>query len=430
MSGQTSVLEIEEFSVDANADAHAVGHSARILRDRYFELGQWLSGLESFCSAGPAIFGSGNERTKIEKRNSAEFNICRSVLIRCSELTRSLRADRVGQCDPKIDQLAEIERFIPGALVLNNTISRSEDSAADKWNAWREILADKLKALTIVSEFDAKISQAGEEYISSVFNQLADRDHLSREDRRDLRWVLPKLGGVLLSLWIVKQMLEADKPISPALAVFAHIYETVSNLISDINNRLAGHPDESSELFAMLDAASYTLSIETKKVFAHELTPVLSTRSATLAFARVESAYGIMHDNLCQLITGFAQLADPDGAAMEYFPDFQEKLKESTELRQSLWSLLQTIRILDASQTDESMLQLRDQLDEFRSGPIKVLFYKDRETFERFCTEISLTGELKDAAPVVHRFAAYVETLFSLVKMRAVLANHPMERER
>jgi hypothetical protein len=54
-------------------------------------------------------------------------------------------------------------------------------------------------------------------------------------------------------------------------------------------------------------------------------------------------------------------------------------------------------------------------------------FYKDKETFERFAEEIIVTKEKKDLVPILHRFGAYVETLFAQVNMRAVLEKHPFE---
>jgi len=53
------------------------------------------------------------------------------------------------------------------------------------------------------------------------------------------------------------------------------------------------------------------------------------------------------------------------------------------------------------------------------------LFYKDTETVERFIEEVLVTTDKKDLVPILHRFGAYIETLFGQVNMRTVLAKHP-----
>jgi len=49
------------------------------------------------------------------------------------------------------------------------------------------------------------------------------------------------------------------------------------------------------------------------------------------------------------------------------------------------------------------------------------------ETVERFIEEVLVTGDKKDLVPILHRFGAYLETLFGQINMRAILAGHPFE---
>jgi hypothetical protein len=58
---------------------------------------------------------------------------------------------------------------------------------------------------------------------------------------------------------------------------------------------------------------------------------------------------------------------------------------------------------------------------------MRALFYKDLETVERFIEEILRTQSKNDIVPILHRFGAYLETLFGQVNMRTVLANHPFD---
>jgi hypothetical protein len=70
---------------------------------------------------------------------------------------------------------------------------------------------------------------------------------------------------------------------------------------------------------------------------------------------------------------------------------------------------------------------LRAKVKEFIEKSLRLLHYKDGETFERFAEEIEAASEKKDLVPILHRFGAYLETLFGQVSMRSVLANHPFE---
>jgi hypothetical protein len=53
------------------------------------------------------------------------------------------------------------------------------------------------------------------------------------------------------------------------------------------------------------------------------------------------------------------------------------------------------------------------------------LFYKDLETVERFIEEVLNTQNNSELVSILHRFGAYLETLFGQVNMRVVLADHP-----
>ncbi len=71
------------------------------------------------------------------------------------------------------------------------------------------------------------------------------------------------------------------------------------------------------------------------------------------------------------------------------------------------------------------MTSLHEQLNDFLKTTLHFLFYKDMETVERFIEEVLVTTDKKDLVPILHRFGAYIETLFGQVNMRTVLAKHP-----
>ncbi|MCV6070034.1 hypothetical protein OFP26_31145, partial [Escherichia coli] len=62
-------------------------------------------------------------------------------------------------------------------------------------------------------------------------------------------------------------MLEKDLPLKISLLIFACIYEETKAMVEHINHRLSRMPDQDAALFISLDTASYTASLELKKVF-------------------------------------------------------------------------------------------------------------------------------------------------------------------
>ena len=222
-------------------------------------------------------------------------------------------------------------------------------------------------------------------------------------------------------------MLRNDEPLKPTLPIFSKVYEQTQDLISYINNRLARFPDEEAELFNSLDGASYTASLELKKVYNEELTGLVGMRAIPSIFARIETAYALLSDSFQQILAGFARLIEPDVAVSDLFPNFRIKLEQSLNLRKQLWRISQAIRAAEKQPEKQPLDDLKSELTEFLGDTINYLFFKDKETLERFSEEIFVTTERKDLVPILNRFGAYLETLTGQVNMRNILSNHPFE---
>ena len=68
-----------------------------------------------------------------------------------------------------------------------------------------------------------------------------------------------------------------------------------------------------------------------------------------------------------------------------------------------------------------------EAVDAFGEGGQRYLMYKDWEALERFAEEIDSARDAGELSRTLHRFEAYLETLFGQVNMRAVLADHPFD---
>ncbi|HVE58051.1 MAG TPA: hypothetical protein VNB22_14565, partial [Pyrinomonadaceae bacterium] len=223
---------------------------------------------------------------------------------------------------------------------------------------------------------------------------------------------------------------QTDEPLKPSLLIFSRIYEQIQELTGYINNRLLRFPNEEDELFGQLDGAAYTASLELRKVYNYELAGLSEMRSTPLIYAKIETAFSLLNDSFQLTLINFAHLIDPDIETHKIFPKLKTKLDQSLLLRQNLWSLLQSVKEAEQNPDKYPMKQLHAQLNDFLKDTIGFLFYKDRETVERFIEEVLVTRNKKDLVPILHRFGAYIETLFGQVNMRVVLASHPFDYDK
>jgi hypothetical protein len=167
--------------------------------------------------------------------------------------------------------------------------------------------------------------------------------------------------------------------------------------------------------------------METRQVFSHELVGFSALRPAPASFAKIETAHGLLANSLQESIVILARLYEPELEANALFSEFQTRLQQSLTLRSDLWRLLQLVQRAERERDRFPTARLLGQLDYFRANSLRFLMYKDLEACERFMEEVAMAHGAVELAPVLHRFAAYLETLHGQVNMRAVLAPYPFD---
>ena len=429
-----------------------------------FELGLWLSGLQSFLTTHNRAFAGEDNRSSSEhyaaQRDwTREFRLARTALLLCSSLTFRVEKNcqsqkdfaRVGASSDSIenqnsntsqssinhDGLRRLAEVLKEAILLNESITRGGGAAtfgvAD-WTAWSVPLAEHLQNCAVAAALESEADARAGEFLPDAFKQLLleggeGGKTLSLAMRRDLNSILPRFAKILKSLSVVERMLDRDEPLKLSLLIFALVHEQIQELIKYADNRLLRFPaEQQTALVDALDATAYTAAIELRKVYNHELSGVSELRAAPSVFARIETAFSLLNESFQQTLVGFAQLIDPQIEPLELFPNFQSKLRQSLILRQTLHDILQAVQSVEQNPEKEALAKLHEQVREFSDGTIHFLFYKDKETVERFIEEILASDDKKDLVPILHRFGAYLETLFGQVNMRTVLAKHPFER--
>ena len=394
------------------------------------ELGIWLSGLESFLATGHQSFAA---EGRVMPDASREFRLVHSAIQRCSMLTARLMSAQGGLAsaqtavtwDIKFGELANLSAALRDATLLGDGLIRSNTLGTGEWRAWRNMLAHRLAGQRAFAKLIRHAELEGDKFLPTQLRDLSVADGFLSPEHAELALVLPRFGRVLRWLDVVGKMLESDEPLKPALLVFARVNEQIFDLTNYINNRLERFPDEEAEMFSSLDAASYTASIELKKVYSQELSGLAGMRQAPSVYARIETAHSLLNEGFQQMLAGLARLIDPSADVFKLFPNFAVKLDQSIALRKDLWAVTQLVQKAEAKPEKAEIETMQKALRDLMKGSVGYLFYKDTETVERFVEEILVTTENKDLVPILHRFGAFLETLFGQVNLRAVLEKHP-----
>lgn len=397
-----------------------------------FELGLWLSGLESFLRSSDHGYANPLQGAAAVRNYSRELRLTRTALLLCSRLNFRLRRVSEGTpTDGSITRLSieQINRFgilLRDAILLNEGLSASVATGFGEWTAWNKTLSATLQLSGEVKVFIAYAETIGDTYLPAAITDLLKNKPMSF-DAAELAVILPRFARILKWLSVVGRMLRNDEPLKPTLLIFSRVHEQTTEMVGYIDRSLARFPDEGAELFSSLDGASYTAALELKKVYNQELIGIVGVRPAPSVYARIETAYSLLNDSFQQIISGFVRLADPKISTLDLFPNFRVKLEQSLLLREDLARVLRIVQRAEQDPGQGVLEELRSDLGGLLGNTMRYLFYKDRETIERFGEEIFAAGDKKDLTPILHRFGAYLETLFGQVNMRTVLADHPFE---
>jgi hypothetical protein len=412
-----------------DAKRRASGENPTIIDDTdvIVELGIWCSGLESFLASGHYSFAEPNGS---QPDTAKEFRLIHSALLRCATLNSKLLSQRSrGDRPDSVTglELSDLAIAFRDSILIGNCMIRSGSLGAAEWKAWSNSLGGRLKGLPVFRKLITSAEASGEQSLPENLKTLVGAGAADPQ-RAELALILPRFGRILKWLSVIGDMLAADEPLKPALLIFSSVNEQVRELIGYIDNRLERFPDNETELFSSLDAASYTASIELKKVYTQELAGLAYLRPSPTIYARMETAYSLLNEGFQQMLAGFARLIDPGIDNVDLFGAFRVKFEQSLVLRDNLWSLARRVQMAEGDPSAQNIEELKNSIRSFMKENVRFLFYKDTETVERFVEEILVTKQNKDLVPILHRFGAYLDTLFGQVKLRAVLAKHPFEK--
>jgi hypothetical protein len=394
-----------------------------------YELGLWLSGLDAFISDFEHLFIERGKPEPSPRLWERGFRLVKAGLQRSSGLLHKLRLAEM-QVDPANaarGHYVDLSQRLRRVFAINESLLASGGS---KWNHWRELrnaFESELASAESFRQLQTSARNCGDEALPEAVLELFTSERVKIEEHAETCAVLRTFASLHRALTVVRRILRNDEPLKPTLLIFSFVHDQTQQLIVQINNRLSQLTDEESEFFISLDAAAYTASLEIKKAFSQELTGAVAVRPSQAVYARVEVALSLLSASFEEIIASFARLLDPSAHVSTLFSSFKTKLEQSLVLRSSLHTTLRAVQEAEASADKERVETMRNTLELFTHEAYHFLYYKDKETLDRFMEEIQLTSNPKDLVPILHRFGAYLETLLGQVSMRAVLAGHPFE---
>lgn len=241
----------------------------------------------------------------------------------------------------------------------------------------------------------------------------------------DVSLIFTRLFGMLEVSKLIEAALAADEPLKQTLPFFSWLRGETRRLLDLLVERTLHIEGLDPAVHEYLDGVGYAIRMELRKAFEHELVGLASLRHPPQVFGRVENAHGLLRDCFQQSVISVARAFDPQFDGLGLFNNFRTKLEQSLLLRRELWDVLAAMRRAGEAPGQTAPRELLDRLNDFRDGSLRFLMYKDWEAFERFVEEVTAAKSSSELHPVLHRFQAFLETLFGQVSMRAVLADHP-----
>jgi len=335
------------------------------------------------------------------------------------------RADLSGLADVK-DSLGELSEALKDVCKLVEALLESASVGFGGWSGLGRVLERELRRSEVAGIIIMSVSAGGPPRSQDSLVALARRiapDELG-EDMSEVFDAFARLLGLLRFIEI---SLASDAQLKRMLPVFTLINEETRALLDFIEGRALSVEGLERETREILDGTAYAIGMELRKAFEYELAGFCSLRQPPQLFAKVESASGLLRDCYQQSVVALAQHFDPTTDGGQLFPSFQTKLDQSLTLRRDLWALVNLVRHASAEGDSSEHSLLLGHFGAFSEGSQRFLMYKDWEPFEHFVEEVESARAPGELSQALHRFEAFLETLFGQVNMRAVLAEYPFD---
>jgi hypothetical protein len=384
------------------------------------QLGLWLLALRSFFHTHNHPLSDAERSALLERDFSREGRIARQCLLHATRL-----ALQVSRGDGPAT--LELARSLQAAQALCDSLLQHATMSFQAWNSLGHLYEQSVGKSATAQVFMQTAEGFTEAQLPPPLRSLLRRPLASPAFDADAQTVFVWIARLRARLDVIEDLLQRDQPLKQSLPVFTLVHQETRRLLDFLQDRVLAYEGVNPDVYDTFDGTAYAIQMEMRKVFSHELVGFSALRPAPASFAKVETAHGLLRNSLQESTVVLARLYEPALESDMLFNEFQTRLQQSLTLRQDLWQLLQLLQRAERERDMFPIARLVTQLEYFRANSLRFLMYKDLESCERFTEEVTMAHGAVELAPVLHRFAAYVETLLGQVNMRGVLANYPFD---
>ncbi len=413
------------------------------------ELGLWLRALRSFFDLENLPLNEA-ERASILKRDfTCEVAVTRAILLRClgliGKLTQHEPAPNVYDGDDAATpgtalrfvaeelsndglgaSLPALNEALNDGSLIGDGLLRAAAIQFGGWSGLRSMLARELERSEAARRLSAAACDRTPDGLPKPLLALAGRltpDELGE----DFLNLFSAFMRSLEHLRFIELSLRKDGHLKQLLPVFALVHDETRELLDLLENRALHVEGAGKNILDALDGTAYAIRMELRKVYEHELVGLCALAHPQQVYAKVENAHGLLRDCFQQSVVALAQSVEPGLDGSRLFTSFSTRLEQSLALRRDLWRLLEQVRRTGGEVGPYPKAMLLERLAAFSSGSLRFLMYKDWDAFEHFVEDVESALSESELQTVLHRFEAFIETLFGQVNIRAVLSEHPFD---
>ncbi|HYX41373.1 MAG TPA: hypothetical protein VE821_06735 [Pyrinomonadaceae bacterium] len=252
----------------------------------------------------------------------------------------------------------------------------------------------------------------------ALVERFSAQPHLAPMQR-----IFTDLARMLDYLRLIEHKVRQDRLLVATMSVFFRLQAETCALIAFIDGEAQRQLRADEVLAGALDGVSYAIAHEVKRVFEVELIGLDELSNTSFIRARLEHAYGLLHNAIQQSLIVLAQVFEPTLIGEELFDDFARRRQHSLKLYRELDQLLQLAHHVAATGDQRAVALLLARLTLFRDDSMCHLMYRDWNEYESFISELRAAQSRFELATVLNSLTCYLETLLSQVRMRSALAD-------
>ena len=206
-----------------------------------------------------------------------------------------------------------------------------------------------------------------------------------------------------------------------SLLLFSLLHSDLRILIRHMEDEFVKNKHPDKHFVDLIESITYSLSMELRKVMQRELVGIASLQQYDLVFAKVQNSTGILTNAIQQVVFSIAQFFDSSLDGKRLFPDYVTKLEQSTQLRQDLQNLLESLKKVQKTADVPQLPTLLRNIETFRSGSMKYLMFKDWMNLDNHYHELADCKTSGNVAFSLQRFVAFLGSLQKEVDKRSIL---------